>query len=140
MFYYRKNRRLHHDSTKAIHSFLIMVYVLMLFFMFSGYTEAKILRYESEYVNHYCEGKVGVRNSDNTRTDCLTTDFSYEYDFAKKWYECISQGLYYGMLNSNNPACVLIVENDGQLYHVKRARKMIIHYGIDIRLLVVREY
>ena len=95
---------------------------------------------EAEYVDHYCKGQVEYRNSDKTRTDCLTTDYSYEYDFAKKWYECIGQGLYYGMLNSNHASCVLIVENKNQFYYVRRAEKMILHYGLPIRLLVVREY
>lgn len=140
MFYYRKNKQLHHDSSKTIHFFLMIGYITMLFFMFAGNANAKTLHSEAEYVEHYCKGKVEYRNADKTRTDCLTADFSYEYDFAKKWYECLTQGLYYGMINNNFPACVLIVENKNQMYYVDRARRTIEHYNLKIGLIVVREY
>lgn len=43
------------------------------------------------------------------RIDCLTPDFAIEFDFAYKWYEAVTQALYYSELTTLRPAIVLIM-------------------------------
>lgn len=80
-----------------------------------GITAVPAGQNEAWYVNKTCEEFNGVqeyRNADGaTRTDCFTEAYSMEFDFAKKWYECLTQAEYYAKVNGNRPACVLIVED-----------------------------
>ena len=81
---------------------------------------------EKEYQNYWCAQKGGISEyklSDKTRVDCLLPDYAVEFDFAKKWAECIGQALYYGQKTNRVPACVLIIENPTKDYkYLKRLR------------------
>lgn len=75
---------------------------------------AKHIYQEKVYQAHWCKAKGGVMEyklDDATRVDCLLPTMAVEFDFAKKWAECIGQALYYGQKTKRTPACVLIMEN-----------------------------
>jgi hypothetical protein len=111
---------------------LVLLFVLSLLFV--APLNAKT-HSEAEYVNHYCTGKIEFLNSDRTRTDCLMPMYSEEYDFARKWYECVTQAMHYAILNNNLPKCVLIIENpinDGK--YVERAKRLIKTYNLPVAL------
>lgn len=71
------------------------------------------------------------------RVDCLLKDQAIEYDFAKKWYEGVSQALYYGQLTDRRAVLVLIMEQPKDLLYIVRAESMIAHYNLPISLFVV---
>lgn len=72
----------------------------------------------------YLHGTKEFHNSDGTWTDCLTVPASIEYDFAYKWYECLTQAMHYAMLNNNAAVCRLIVLTDLDKVHLDRAREL----------------
>ncbi len=72
---------------------------------------AKNKQLESWYVKKFCTGQVEYRLPDATRVDCLTADYAIEFDFAKKWAECVGQSLYYADMTGKKPACFLIIED-----------------------------
>ncbi len=95
---------------------------------------------EAYYVQKDCaleHGIVEYRNADRTRVDCFTDNISMEYDFAYKWYECITQAMYYAMLNDNYAVCKLIVSTELDLKKVERAKAMVKYYGLPLIIEVV---
>ena len=81
---------------------------------------AKSINSESYYVDKYCPYQSEKRNSDNTRTDCYSKEYSIEFDFAKKAYECVGQSLHYAKVNNNTPICALIIESKKDCRYINR--------------------
>lgn len=102
---------------------------------------------ESYYQDLICEEYRGVKeavNVDKTRVDCLTSPknsaLSIEVDFAKKWYQCLTQAMYYAMLRGNQAACVLIVEDyQKDMKYVERARELVIYNKLPVFVDIYKE-
>lgn len=97
------------------------------------------VRAESEayYRDSLCKGVTEYRNSDGTRTDCEMPGLSIEYDFASKWYECVSQAGHYAILNKTEAECQLIVEYESERIRIPRAYEYIRYYRLPIGLRIV---
>ena len=80
---------------------------------------------ESYYRDMDCyerRGEAEHRNPDGTYTDCLAGDVAIEYDFAREWYECISQAGHYALvLGEKRPLCVLIIVKPTDKKYLERA-------------------
>jgi len=87
-------------------------------------TEAKHLHPEKYYQDKFCFGETEFVLPDKTRVDCLTRDYAVEVDFAPKWAECIGQSLFYAKSTGKKPACLLIIEDEKDLKHVKRIKSI----------------
>lgn len=93
---------------------------------------------EAYYAKQDCDFRGGVleyRNSDGTRTDCYLPLISIEYDFAYKWYECITQSMHYARLNDNGAVCALIIQNDLGIKHYNRAVDFVKFYNLRVNML-----
>ena len=93
---------------------------------------------EKDYVNKYCDGIKEVILDDYTRVDCLTKEYAFEFDFAKKWYEAIGQSLYYAMKTNKEAGIYLIVNTLEDNKYVYRARQVCEKY--NIKLVVIYDY
>ncbi|KKM65111.1 hypothetical protein LCGC14_1494640, partial [marine sediment metagenome] len=96
---------------------------------------------ERWYQDKWCAEKQGVVEyvlPDRTRVDCLTDGYAIEFDFARKFYEGISQALYYGMMTGKKPGLVLIVGPRGQKY-LDRLNAVIDYYKLPIRVWVMEQ-
>ena len=94
---------------------------------------------ESFYVNQWCQSDFGKREFllwDMTRVDCLTKDYSIEFDFAKKWAESIGQSMYYAKMTGKAPAVVLILTAPTDYRYVKRVERT----NNDIKIFLVRAF
>ncbi|ASV44441.1 hypothetical protein PBI_SCTP2_426 [Salicola phage SCTP-2] len=99
---------------------------------------------ETDYVDHYCpivSSEYEIENvmEDGTRIDCHTSTEAIEFDYARKWYECIGQSLHYSRLTGEAPVCALIVDQDSDLEkeYVERARKTVEHFDLPVRIFTV---
>jgi len=72
--------------------------------------------YETDYVNHYCKGKIEYVLPDKARVDCLTDEYAIEYDYDHKWAEAIGQSLYYASATGKKAGIVLIVGKNSTRY------------------------
>lgn len=82
---------------------------------------------EREYQNTWCKQYNGIAEyklKDNTRVDCVTTNYAIEFDFANKWAEAIGQSLYYGLMTNKKPAVVLIIEKPSDFRYYYRIEKV----------------
>lgn len=93
---------------------------------------------EKDYVNKYCEGTKEVILNDRTRVDCLTNEYAFEFDFAKKWYEAIGQSLYYAMKTDREAGIYLIVNTLEDNKYAYRARQVCEKY--NIKLVIIYDY
>ena len=84
--------------------------------------------------NSDSEATIEYKNSDGTRTDCHTPDYSIEFDFANKWYECLGQSLHYALLNDNLPACSLLLRKRSDEKYVLRMMNVLEFYQIDVEM------
>jgi len=122
-------------KTKAI-LFLCVILVLGLV----STVFAKHLHPERYYQDLWCAergGQVEVRMTDGTRCDCLTETMAVEVDFARKFYEGISQALHYAMLTGKKAALLLIVEKKGDWKYVERAKRLIEFYQLPVTVFVI---
>lgn len=118
-----------------------MLYVIMVLGI-GGTVFAKHLHPERYYQDLWCAergGQAEVRMTDGTRCDCLTETMAVEVDFARKFYEGISQALHYAMLTGKKAGLLLIVEKDGDWKYVERAKRLIEFYGLPVRVFVVNQ-
>jgi hypothetical protein len=98
---------------------------------------SKRLHPEQYYQISWCkdnQGEVEVVLEDRTRVDCLTKTHAIEVDFANKFFEGLSQALYYGMMTGKKAGLVLIVERDTDKKYVGRAKKLIKYFSLPIDL------
>jgi hypothetical protein len=103
-------------------------------------TYAKHINVERHYQDIWCaeqEGQTEVRMTDGTRCDCLTDDMATEVDFARKFYEGITQALHYSMLTGRPGGLLLIVEDAKEWKYVERAKKIIEFYSLPITLYTI---
>tara|TARA_B100000315_G_scaffold96475_1_gene88613 strand:- start:1204 stop:1647 length:444 start_codon:yes stop_codon:yes gene_type:complete len=92
---------------------------------------------ERDYQEPWCNregGKTEFVLKDETRIDCLTSEYAIEFDFGKKWAESIGQSLYYAMMTGKKPGVVLIVKKQNSRY-VKRLMKVAEKYKIKVWVL-----
>lgn len=96
---------------------------------------------EKDYQYKWCVAAGGavpnIALSDGSFPDCITDDYAIEFDFGHKWAESIGQSLNYAMYTGRRSAIVLIIESNSDENGVKRARKIISHYGLPIDILGV---
>ena len=105
----------------------------------SGRATAKT---EADYVALLCPRLDGVqeyRTSSGTRVDCLTAAQAIEFDWVHKWYEGITQALYYAMLTERQAAVALIEKGPNPQRYVARARALIDFYELPVQMLIVPE-
>lgn len=88
---------------------------------------------EKDYVLQNCSGIVEYRLPDLTRVDCLTLEVAWEYEWAQNWYEAIGQALHYAMWTGREGGVALITAPEQQRF-VERARRLIAHYRLPLRL------
>ncbi len=89
-------------------------------------SKTRHLHPESWYQERWCsDGEIEYRLPDRTRVDCLTTTHAVELDFANKWYEGITQAMWYGMQTKRRGAVVLIIEKPKDMIYVERARSLV---------------
>ena len=94
------------------------------------------LHLEKEYQECWCKANNGIceyKLQDNTRVDCLTSEYAVEFDFAPKWAESIGQSLYYAIMTNRKPAVVLIMENPiNDCKYLNRLNKVAEELGIKV--------
>ncbi len=98
--------------------------------IFASPALAKHKHLESWYVDRWCydltgdydhdEIRVNYEGSYIGRVDCLSHSYAIEVDFATKSYECIGQALAYAAFTGKCPGCLLIIETDKDLKHIKK--------------------
>lgn len=120
--------------TRCLYS--VFVAVMLEFFIASSGCFAARLYPEKLYQNLWCDSYGGIAEfllPDNTRVDCVLSDYAIEFDFANKWSEAIGQSLYYGYCLNKTSAIVLIMENyESDKKYLTRLNKIASLYGIKV--------
>lgn len=101
---------------------------------------APCLGSEKDIVDRECDGRKEVVLKDRSRVDCLTDGVAYEYDYATKWAECLTQAMHYGMWTRRQSECVLIYKKPEDFKYFNRAQNLIWHYKLPIKLSHVNEW
>ena len=101
------------------------------------------LKYEQDYVAAYCpqlNGEQEVRLPEGVRVDCLSADYAAEFDWARKWYEGVTQALYYAQLTGKDAMLVLIIKDEQRdARYIRRTRAFIKHYRLPLELLLLHQ-
>ena len=85
-------------------------------------------------------GKTEVTLPDKTRCDIITDDYAIEVDFADKWSESVGQALYYAFQTNKKPAILIVMEDRGDKRFLVRLNSVLVHYDLDIKVFVIRNY
>ena len=95
---------------------------------------------EDYHNNIYCSKEKGVKEfilKNKVRVDCLTKDYAIEMDWCHKWYEGVTQALYYAMLTNKKAKLVLIKKSSNDNKYINRASKTIKFYNLPIVIEVI---
>ena len=96
---------------------------------------------EKDYQHIWCKQNNGIEeyeNPDCTRVDCLTQTHAIEFDFDKKWAECIGQALHYGIQTGKKPKCVLILRGNNparKKVYFQRIKTISEKYGFEVEYI-----
>lgn len=118
----------------------ICLFVLFVSLLTNTLAAAGHLAPEKWYQVKWCaehNGRTEERMVNGVRVDCLTATHAIEFDFAVKWYEGMSQALYYSMLTGRRAGLVLIVEDPREQIYVERARLFKDCYGLPVDLVTI---
>lgn len=110
----------------------------LLLLLLPSLASAARLHPESWYQERGCQGQVEYRLPDATRCDCLTQTHAIEYDFGTKWYEAVSQSLWYSLQTGKKAGIVLIIESDDEYKYWIRLNTLIDHFRLPIDTWIVR--
>ena len=86
---------------------------------------AKHCQPEKYYQHLWCTEQNGIEEyklCDKTRVDCLTEEYAIEFDWAKKWAECVGQCLYYAKLTGKKPAAAIIIDSKNDKKYIERIK------------------
>lgn len=97
-----------------------------------GLAAAADEKYYQTAICTFMGGQAEYRLPDNTRVDCLTSDYAIEFDFAPKWAESIGQSLYYGLMTGKHPAVVLIIKKPSDMRYLERLKTVAEKHGITV--------
>ena len=115
----------------------ILLFIIAIFITLP--VSAKHKHLEKEYQEAWCKahnGTIEYKLADNTRVDCVTSDYAVEFDFASKWAESIGQSLYYAQKTKRKPAVVLIMEQPAKdLKYLHRLYQVSNTIGIEVFIM-----
>jgi len=117
----------------------LFVYLFILFFLYSCFSNKQIKYNERYYQTKLCKKLNGVleyRLPDRTRVDCLSDEYAIEVDWAKKWAEGIGQSLYYAHMTNKKPAVGIIMSKYDSRF-LKRLK--VIADKFDIKIYKIRK-
>ena len=92
---------------------------------------------ERWYQERWCKlqkGEVEVRLKDNTRCDCLTSEYAIEIDFSRKWAEAVGQSLHYSRMTGKKAGILLIMQEEKDAKYLTRLNKLIEHHHLSIKV------
>ena len=90
---------------------------------------------ERYYQDMHCKYIKEYVLDDRTRIDCLEPKYATEYDFAKKWAECIGQALYYSIKTNRKPKCAIILRSSKDIKYLNRLKTVADKYDITIEVI-----
>jgi hypothetical protein len=108
---------------------MIKYNLLILCFCATIFAQTSAWAGEREHQVAFCEhlsGKTEIVLEDKTRADCLTDEYAFEVDYAKKWAEAFGQAWHYSLMTNLKPGVVLIAEDMRDLKHVARLTNLVI--------------
>ena len=104
-------------------------------FLFQSQAMSAKLYNEHWYQNQWCTrwgGRQEVKLEDFTRIDCVTKNYVVEFDFGRKWAECLGQSLHYSAMTGKKGACILILEKPSDYKYFERLRLLCKKHGIQV--------
>jgi len=115
--------------------------VLSLSFLCLPALAAKHLHLEKEYQQKWCSdnnGQMEYTLDDDSRVDCLTSQYAIEFDFANKVYESIGQAFCYASKTGKIPGVVLIMENpEKEQKNLNRLKSVSDKFGVKYWIMTV---
>jgi len=115
--------------------------ITLLFLLYTTTVFANDIYYSEDWhVRNWCNpvSIVEAVQEDKTRVDCLTKDFSYEFDWAKKYNEAIGQSLGYSIRTGRRPGIVLIMKSEQDIKYWNRLQEIILKFNLPIQTLKMK--
>jgi len=105
--------------------------IIIILFLATGNLYAKNKKFEKEYQAIDCKARGGKTEVaiKGGRIDCETKHFVIEYDFARKWPECLGQVLSYSAVKDKFGLCILILEKEKDFKYVKKLEEAIDYHN-----------
>lgn len=116
------------------------IFLILILLTVSNISYAK--KDERYYQNNHCiklSGVIEYTLMDKTRIDCLTSKYAIEYDWAKKWAECLGQSLHYASITKKTPMCGLIGTKDEFDKFSLKIKNISDNYNLSVEIVHIQK-
>jgi hypothetical protein len=95
---------------------------------------------EAEYQKEWCvkhKGEIDYKTQEKTTVDCLTNNYSIEFDFAEKWVQAMRKSRNQSLSTGKAPGIVLILQNSADEKFLFKLREVVIKRRLGIKIWTV---
>lgn len=121
----------------------IFISITALLLYFSNCSlEAKTKMHEKDYQKIFCNNLIGKIEHvlvDNSRVDCLTSNYAIEIDYGKKWAESIGQSLYYSLMTNKKAAIGIIIDENNKRDKKYLKRLYTVTKRLNIKVFIIHK-
>ena len=95
---------------------------------------------EAEYQKEWCakrNGEIDYKTQEGSTVDCLTDNYSIEFDFAKKWVQAMKKSRHQSLSTGKAPGVVLILQNSADEKYLFKLREVVEKRRLGIKIWAV---
>ena len=95
---------------------------------------------EAEYQKEWCakhNGEINYKNQESSTVDCLTNNYSIEFDFAEKWVQSMRKSRDQSLSTGKLPGVVLILQNSADENYLFKLREVVEKRRLGIKIWTV---
>jgi hypothetical protein len=95
---------------------------------------------EAEYQNDWCakrNGEINYKTQDSSTVDCLTDNYSIEFESAEKWVQAMKKSRHQSLSTGKAPGIVLILQNSADEKHLFKLREVVEKRRLGVKIWTV---
>ena len=95
---------------------------------------------EAEYKKEWCakhNGEMNYKTQESSTVDCLTDNYSIEFDFAEKWVQSMRKSRDQSLSTGKLPGVVLILQNSADENYLFKLREVVEKRRLGIKIWTV---
>ena len=95
---------------------------------------------EAEYKKEWCakhNGEINYKTQESSKVDCLTDNYSIEFDFAEKWVQSMRKSRDQSLSTGKLPGVVLILQNSADENYLFKLREVVEKRRLGIKIWTV---
>ncbi|MBT5469841.1 MAG: hypothetical protein HOK41_04500 [Nitrospina sp.] len=117
-----------------------MKHIAFTFLFFTMIAAPAYAMSEAEYQKEWCakhNGEIDYKTQESSTVDCLTDNYSIEFDFAEKWVQAMKKSRHQSLSTGKAPGVVLILQNSADEKYLFKLREVVEKRRLGIKIWAV---